>query len=147
MNLDPFCKKLSSFITREGSKYPFRYDYTYKFTCIQFLEEIDNPSYFSSCTHNEFKQIVVDQLTHEFKCALNSIVFGDAAGKDYVESVKNTMNILGEQYAVYEKTPAHQNKENGVILGPFNTKKDAEYARKKYGYTSDNYYVNNYKNE
>jgi hypothetical protein len=54
----------------------------------KFLEEIDSPSDFSSYTHNEFKQIVVDQLTHEFKCTLNSIVFGDPAGKEYVESLK-----------------------------------------------------------
>jgi len=88
MNNEPFYKKLSSRITREGSKYPFRNDYTYKFTCAQFLEEIDNPSDFSSYTHNEFKQIVVDQLINEFRCALNSIVFGDAAGKEYFESLK-----------------------------------------------------------
>jgi hypothetical protein len=88
MSNEPFYKKLSSYITREGSKYPFRNDYTYKFTCAQFLEEIDNPSDISSYTHNEFKQIVVDQLTHEFKCTLNSIVFGDPAGKEYVESLK-----------------------------------------------------------
>ncbi len=38
------------------------------------------------------KEIVVDQLTHEFKCALNSIVFGDPAGKEYVELLKQNEN-------------------------------------------------------
>jgi hypothetical protein len=47
-----------------------------------------------------------------------------------------------EQYVVYEKVPAHGGEINGVILGgPFKTKEDAEQARQKYGYNSDNYYV------
>ena len=46
-----------------------------------------------------------------------------------------------EHFAVYEKTPAHGNIKNGVILAPYNTKEEAESARIKYGYSSDNYYV------
>ena len=42
-----------------------------------------------------------------------------------------------EQFAVYEKKPAHGKEENGVILGPFNTKHEAEQAKKKYGYYID----------
>lgn len=49
--------------------------------------------------------------------------------------------IKREQYAVYEKVPAHGNQVNGVILGPYNTEKDAQVAREKYGYTTDNYFV------
>ena len=37
---NPFYKKLSYNITREGSKYPFSNDYTYKFSNGQFLEQI-----------------------------------------------------------------------------------------------------------
>ncbi len=92
MNNNTFYKKLSHCITREGSKHPFRNDYTYKFSCIQFLEEIDNFEGFGSMTYNEMKEIVVNQLTHEFKCALNSIVFGDPAGKEYVELLKQNEN-------------------------------------------------------
>jgi hypothetical protein len=93
MNNDPNYKKLSYCIIREGSKYPFRNDYTYKFSCTQFLEEIDFIfEGYGSMTHNECKQIVVDQLTHEFKCALNSIIFGHPVGKDYVESLKQNEN-------------------------------------------------------
>jgi len=44
-------------------------------------------------------------------------------------------------YAVYEKTPAHGSKEHNVILSPFKTKEDAEQSRIKYGYNSNNYYV------
>lgn len=44
-------------------------------------------------------------------------------------------------YVVYEKVPAHQSQVNGIILGPFASKKEAEELRKKYGYASDNYYV------
>ena len=44
---NPFYKKLSWRITREGSKYPFRNDYTYKFTTSQFLLLLDNFKYFN----------------------------------------------------------------------------------------------------
>jgi len=48
---------------------------------------------------------------------------------------------MKEQYAVYEKEPAHQGDINGIILGNYNTEEEAQEARRKYGYTSDNYYV------
>jgi len=84
-------KKLSSRITREGfTPYSsFRNDYTYKFSTPQFLEQIDDLSRMSSYTHNEIKQIVIDQLTNEFRIALNQVVFGDPAGKDYIEQLEN----------------------------------------------------------
>tara|TARA_Y100000592_G_scaffold25055_1_gene39367 strand:+ start:979 stop:1263 length:285 start_codon:yes stop_codon:yes gene_type:complete len=80
-----FYKKLSYNITREGSKYPFRNDYSYKFSTNQFLEQIDDLSDMSSYTYNEIKQIAVDLLVEEFRIALNNVVFGDPAGKEYVE--------------------------------------------------------------
>jgi hypothetical protein len=46
-----------------------------------------------------------------------------------------------EQYAVYEKEPRRGKDRNGVILAPFNTIKEAEEAKIKYGYGDDNYYV------
>lgn len=83
-------KKLSFCITREGSSRSlFRNDYTYKFSTPQFLEQIDDLSSMSSYTHNEIKQIVIDQLTNEFRIALNQVVFGDPAGKDYIEQLEN----------------------------------------------------------
>jgi len=45
------------------------------------------------------------------------------------------------QYAVFEKIPAHTNKPDSVILGPYNTKEEAQGDRVKYGYDTDNYYV------
>jgi hypothetical protein len=89
MNKDPFYKKLSHWITREGSKIPFYNDYVYKFRCTQFLEDVDDFSDMASFTHNEYKQIVIDQLVNEFKISLNSVIFGDPAGKEYVESLEN----------------------------------------------------------
>ena len=80
-------KKLSYNITREGSKYPFRNDYNYKFSTGQFLEQIDDLSDMSSYTYNEIKQIAVDSLVEEFRISLNNVVFGDPAGKEYVESL------------------------------------------------------------
>ena len=52
---------------------------------------------------------------------------------------------MRKYFAVFERTPAHGSEENGVIMGPYNTKEEAEAARVKYGYTSDNYYVDEYK--
>jgi len=50
-----------------------------------------------------------------------------------------------EQYAVFEKEPAHGSEVNGVILAPFYTKEEAEQARQKYGYGNENYYVDKMK--
>ena len=50
-------------------------------------------------------------------------------------------------YAVYEKSPAHGSKEHNVILAPFKTKEEAEQNRIKYGYNTDNYYVDIFENE
>ena len=50
-------------------------------------------------------------------------------------------------YAVYEKSPAHGSKEHNVILAPFKTKEEAEHYREKYGYNTDNYYVDVFENE
>jgi len=89
---NPFYKQLSYCITREGSKYPFRNDYTYKFTTPQFLEEIDDLSDMSSYTYNEIKQIAIDSLVEQFRISLNSVVFGDPAGKEYVEHLNQNEN-------------------------------------------------------
>lgn len=50
-----------------------------------------------------------------------------------------------EQWAVYEKEPAHGSEVNGVILGNYNTKEEAQESREKYGYNSENYYVDTIK--
>ena len=50
-----------------------------------------------------------------------------------------------KQFAVYEKEPRHGKDKNGIILAPYNTKKEAEIAGKKYGYYGDNYYVDEMK--
>jgi hypothetical protein len=41
----------------------------------------------SSYTYNEIKQIAVDSLVEEFRMALNNVVFGDPAGREYVEQL------------------------------------------------------------
>lgn len=55
--------------------------------------------------------------------------------KAYTDLLQNYL------YAVYEKSPAHGSKEHNIILAPFKTKEDAEQSRIKYGYNTDNYYV------
>jgi hypothetical protein len=51
------------------------------------------------------------------------------------------MDKKKEQFAVYEKEPEHGKDNDGVILAPYNTKEEAETAKKRYGYDNDNYYV------
>lgn len=50
-----------------------------------------------------------------------------------------------EYYAVYEKVPAHGREANGIILAPYNSIEDAQAGREKYGYNTDNYYVDKIK--
>ena len=57
------------------------------------------------------------------------------------------MNKIDNLYAVYEKSPAHGSKEHNIILAPFKTKEEAEQSRIKYGYNTDNYYVDIFENE
>lgn len=52
---------------------------------------------------------------------------------------------MRKYFAIFERIPAHGSEENGVIMGPYNTKEEAEAARVMYGYTSENYYVDEYK--
>lgn len=52
---------------------------------------------------------------------------------------------IREIYVIYEKEPAHGSEKDGIIMGPFKTKEDAEEAGLKYGYHGDNYYVDKLK--
>lgn len=74
--------------------------YTYKFKCSQYLERIDDLSSMSSYSYNDIKQIVVDDLVHQFRVSLNSIVFGDPAGKDYVENLEKIKKIKYERFKI-----------------------------------------------
>lgn len=49
-----------------------------------------------------------------------------------------------KQYAVFEKIPAHTGKPNSVILAPYKTIEDAKSDMVKYGYNTDNYYIDSY---
>lgn len=50
-----------------------------------------------------------------------------------------------EQFAVFEKVPAHGSEVGGIILGPFNSEEEATEAGNRYGYNTDNYYVDKIK--
>jgi len=50
-------------------------------------------------------------------------------------------NLDKKQYAVYEKIPQHGKDPNGIILAPFNNMEEAQIAREKYGYNTENYYI------
>lgn len=99
-------KKLSHSIERIDLK-EFRCFYQYKFSTSQWLESIDNYEYFG-IKHDDLKQKVIDSLVQEFKIALNSVVFGDPVGKEYVQYLK--MNQKSKIYTTekdisFLKTP------------------------------------------
>lgn len=48
---------------------------------------------------------------------------------------------IPKQYAVYEREPQICKKPHGIVLSPYDTSNEAEDARIKFGYVSDNYYV------
>jgi len=52
--------------------------------------------------------------------------------------------MTNEQFAVFEKNPTHTGKSNSLILCCYNTKEEAQYDREKYGYNTENYYVDVY---
>ena len=66
---------------------PTRCHYVYKFNHNQWLESIDNFEFFG-ISHDSIKEKVIDGLVMEFRLALNNVVFGDSAGKEYVNLIK-----------------------------------------------------------
>jgi len=89
--------KISHNITREPLD-EFSIHYTYRFKCNQFLEQIDDVSRFTSYTHDEFKQIVIDTLVENFEWELKQIVFkGKKMNK---ETAKNQLLRLYESQIV-----------------------------------------------
>ncbi|MCK9574726.1 MAG: hypothetical protein WC979_03280 [Candidatus Pacearchaeota archaeon] len=62
-------------------------NYQYRFRTTQWLESVDNIEYFG-IDHDSYKQKLIDTLVGEFRIALNAAVFGDPAGKDYANYMK-----------------------------------------------------------
>ena len=117
---------------------------------------IEDRSFAGNCfsyTHPEkfraFMLITTKSMLEDFKnyvsvdaeAELTKILATELNGPINTRIIRDTFNLTKEQYAVYEKTPAHGSQVNGVILGNFSTPEEAQIAREKYGYTSDNYYV------
>ena len=46
-----------------------------------------------------------------------------------------------ELYAVFEREPQKGPTPNGVVMGPYFSEEEAEQAKIKYGFISDNFYV------
>jgi hypothetical protein len=83
-------KKLSGNIERTKVD-GFSCLYQYTFSTNQWLESVDNMEYFN-IDHNSTKQIVIDSLVDQFRLALNSVVFGDPVGIEYVEFLASEKN-------------------------------------------------------
>jgi len=99
-------EKLSYNIERVKSSYNTigKFDYLYKFSCSQLLENIDDVSSFSNYTHDEYKEFVIEQLTSEFKIALNNIIHGDPAGIEFIKEFKKSVidkELLEKYYNDY----------------------------------------------
>lgn len=82
-------KELSYCITRGGYGnvlFP-KLKHLYEFHTEHDLENI------TQFVDRDIREIVIDSLVQEFRFALNQIVYGDPAGKDYVEHIKETEDI------------------------------------------------------
>ena len=78
-------KKLSHTIDRTGYlPMSYKFTYNYKFDSQFILEDIELLG--GMLDQNDVKQSVIDNLLIEFKCSLNNIIFGDAAGRYYIEN-------------------------------------------------------------
>ena len=77
-----------------------------------------------------------EQYKGEYK-SLVSLEDGHGISGNFFIGIGN----IGKKYAVFEKVPAHGSAENNVILAPYSSKEEAEDAARKYGYNTDNYYV------
>lgn len=54
-------------------------------------------------------------------------------------------SLIPDRYAVFEKEPQKGPIPNGVVLGDYNTREEAEQAKVKYGFISENFYVDKIK--
>jgi len=81
--------KLSRDIERQGFSYASTnsFDYVYKFRCSQLLEAIGNFEYFN-IDYNDTKETVINSLVDEFRWSLNTVIFGDPAGRGYIEMLE-----------------------------------------------------------
>jgi len=88
MKEEIFGKKKLSFNIERTKVDDFTCIYQYKFRANQWLESVDNPLYFG-IEHNEIKERLIENLVDEFRIALNNVVFGEPAGRAYVEYLEN----------------------------------------------------------
>jgi hypothetical protein len=85
---------------------------------------------------------------------LQRILFDDIKVPLHLRGLKEDDDVVGvksleitrqnkqkEMWAIYEKEPSHGSQKNGIIMGPFKTKEEAEEVGDKYGYHGKNYYV------
>lgn len=89
-------------------------------------------------------EIIEEFKKHGFKFKGEPITQTNDDGIAWSFMEKDGGLIGGKKFAVFEKIPMHGKEENGIILAPFKTKGEAEEARKKYGYNTDNYYVDEF---
>ena len=82
-------KKLSRNIERVdiNMMYPPKCKYIYKFDSYQWLESVDDYSCLG-IDHDSVKQILIDGIVMEFRHALNTVMFGDPAGKEFVYAIR-----------------------------------------------------------
>lgn len=83
-------KKLSHCIERIKVR-AFKCDYIYKFSTSQCLENVDSFAYFGIEDYI-VKQQLIEQLLMKFKHSLNSVMFGDSVGYEFVKHIEITKN-------------------------------------------------------
>lgn len=64
-----------------------KFKYKYEFHSQYFLEDIPIKEFFGK-NQNDIKDLIIENLITEFRCSLNNVMYGDPAGRVYIEALE-----------------------------------------------------------
>ena len=64
-----------------------KFKYKYEFHSQYFLEDIPIKEFFGK-NQNDIKDLIIENLITEFRCSLNNVMYGDPAGRAYIEALE-----------------------------------------------------------
>lgn len=64
-----------------------KFKYKYEFHSQYFLEDIPIKEFFGK-NQNDIKDLIIENLITEFRCSLNNVMYGDPAGRVYIEAIE-----------------------------------------------------------
>lgn len=64
-----------------------KFKYNYEFYSQHILEDLALKNIYGK-NENDIKDVIIESLLSEFKCALNNVMYGDAGGRAYIEALE-----------------------------------------------------------